>query len=593
MNKIKKLFLMVVSLLATSNVLGYNLTINTISPSVGFVTASATSDIAYNTLITLTVTVGSGYYLEKIEYEEVMDLGGAESPRHRAPVFGTVHTINHNNNAEGFYAGAYTFYMPNNNVVVTAIFQPLTTFNESPLVTFELDESDYTGLARTLVVKYDGTPLTKGTDYNITNIAYNSVNQGSSYTVKNAGTYSFTVQGIGIYQGTITSSNFTINPVALEITPKNKSRQYHDANPTYSAGDFTYSGFVNNETYSVLTTQPSASIDANINSNVGYYTVTALGATAANYTITHLTGTLNITPRNVNNTTTQATATLSDNTYTFYTEQYYRHDCYAHQPSVTVIDPSDNDEVLTPSADFDVEYSVVEYGNAACENVGMYQAKIIFKENYTGDVIIRPYQIRKQLSLTNSHKWHTYYETDVNMKVQDGFEAYVVSSINTNVVGTTKKNYVKKDVPMLLYRTGDTQSFYPELVESNDGGLTGINQFSNTNGSFEGVEVPTDITTRAESGYDLWILINGEFVRTKSGYLPAHKCYLKLKSSLFSSPSISLSRGGDDDDGTTAIDGSSKMVDVRNDKYYDLNGRRVLYPRKGVYIMNGKKIIIK
>ena len=66
-----------------------------------------------------------------------------------------------------------------------------------------------------------------------------------------------------------------------------------------------------------------------------------------------------------------------------------------------------------------------------------------------------------------------------------------------------------------------------------------------------------------------------------------------LKSS-FSEPSLTLSREGDDDDGTTSIvsieNGKLKM---ENDKYYDLNGRRVLYPRKGVYIMNGKKIIIK
>jgi hypothetical protein len=32
----------------------------------------------------------------------------------------------------------------------------------------------------------------------------------------------------------------------------------------------------------------------------------------------------------------------------------------------------------------------------------------------------------------------------------------------------------------------------------------------------------------------------------------------------------------------------------RNDNiYYDLSGRRVLYPRKGLYIVNGKKVVIK
>ncbi|MBQ8713775.1 MAG: leucine-rich repeat protein [Prevotella sp.] len=42
--------------------------------------------------------------------------------------------------------------------------------------------------------------------------------------------------------------------------------------------------------------------------------------------------------------------------------------------------------------------------------------------------------------------------------------------------------------------------------------------------------------------------------------------------------------------------GISEMSDVRrktDDAYYDLNGRRVLYPTKGIYVRNGKKIIFK
>lgn len=45
-------------------------------------------------------------------------------------------------------------------------------------------------------------------------------------------------------------------------------------------------------------------------------------------------------------------------------------------------------------------------------------------------------------------------------------------------------------------------------------------------------------------------------------------------------------------DGTTGISNvqSSKFNDQ---SYYDLQGRRVLYPKKGLYILNGKKVIIK
>ncbi len=618
MNKIQRVLLTTISLLVTMGVLAdnYSITIDNAAPASGTIsltsegtTTSGTS--ASGATVTLYASPTGSYYLEKIVVEYVMDLNYAESREisNRAQIeidLGQKIIISKetepqqfDNNKANRYGGTYTFQMPTSNVFITATFQSATSFTGNENITLEISGSNtYTGLERHLVVTNTlpdpDVTLVEGTDFRISS---QKIDVGSGFedaaAIKNAGMYKFTIQGLGAYSGEKTINTLTIGKADLSIAPKNKSRQYRDANPTYSAGDYTYSGFVNYETYSVLSNQPSVNIAANSDSGVGPYTVTASGATATNYNISYNTGTLTITQRDVNNTTTHATTTLSDNTYTFYTEQYYIYDNIAHQPTVTVKDPSDGDMELTKDTDFEVAYSVVEYGSDNWKDVGMYQATITFKGNYTGDAIIRPYQIRKQLSLANSHKWHTYYETDVNMKVQDGFEAYVVSSINTNVVGTTKKNYVKKDVPMLLYRTGDTQSFYPELVESNDGGLTGINQFSNTNGSFEGVDALTNITTRAESGYDLWILINGEFVRTKSGYLPAHKCYLKLKSSLFSSPSISLSRGLDLDDETTSIDGISKMEEVRGNVYYDLSGRRVLYPRKGVYIMNGKKIIIK
>lgn len=44
-------------------------------------------------------------------------------------------------------------------------------------------------------------------------------------------------------------------------------------------------------------------------------------------------------------------------------------------------------------------------------------------------------------------------------------------------------------------------------------------------------------------------------------------------------------------DGTTSI--KNMKVGTDNNIYYDLQGRRVLYPQKGVYILNGKKVVIK
>jgi hypothetical protein len=47
------------------------------------------------------------------------------------------------------------------------------------------------------------------------------------------------------------------------------------------------------------------------------------------------------------------------------------------------------------------------------------------------------------------------------------------------------------------------------------------------------------------------------------------------------------------DEETTGIaDVRSKMSDVRGD-FFDLQGRRVSQPVKGLYIVNGKKVVIK
>lgn len=47
----------------------------------------------------------------------------------------------------------------------------------------------------------------------------------------------------------------------------------------------------------------------------------------------------------------------------------------------------------------------------------------------------------------------------------------------------------------------------------------------------------------------------------------------------------------DGDDDVTAI--KNVKVGTEDNIYYDLQGRRVLYPKKGLYIVNGKKVIIK
>lgn len=77
--------------------------------------------------------------------------------------------------------------------------------------------------------------------------------------------------------------------------------------------------------------------------------------------------------------------------------------------------------------------------------------------------------------------------------------------------------------------------------------------------------------------------------------LSAHKAYLPL-------PTASLPSGARsiklvfEDDGTTGISEASPLNDneeMTNDNIYDLQGRRVEKPTRGLYVVNGRKVVIK
>ena len=52
-----------------------------------------------------------------------------------------------------------------------------------------------------------------------------------------------------------------------------------------------------------------------------------------------------------------------------------------------------------------------------------------------------------------------------------------------------------------------------------------------------------------------------------------------------------------DDEGTTGVDGVVKRAEIKDKSYYDLQGRRVAHGQqptaKGLYIVNGKKVVVK
>ncbi|MBS0631647.1 MAG: hypothetical protein JSS11_07010 [Verrucomicrobia bacterium] len=108
------------------------------------------------------------------------------------------------------------------------------------------------------------------------------------------GGYPITVTGGAAANYAITPVNGTLTVTKAPLTAKadNQSRVYNTANPVFT---ITYTGFVNNEDVSALTTPPTASAAATLTTAAGTYPITVSGGSAANYAITPASGTLTIT----------------------------------------------------------------------------------------------------------------------------------------------------------------------------------------------------------------------------------------------------------------------------------------------------------
>jgi MBG domain (YGX type) len=108
-----------------------------------------------------------------------------------------------------------------------------------------------------------------------------------------AGTYTITPSGAvdPNYSIVYVNGTFTINPVPLTIKANNASMTYGGSLPSLSA---TYTGFVNGDNASSLTTPPSFSTTASAASPIGTYPITPLGAVDHNYIISYQTGTMTV-----------------------------------------------------------------------------------------------------------------------------------------------------------------------------------------------------------------------------------------------------------------------------------------------------------
>jgi sugar lactone lactonase YvrE len=173
---------------------------------------------------------------------------------------------------------------------VTPVTQPLTV-NQAPLTIAADNQTKYYGDNNsTLTYKYAGFVNNEDASVLTTPVAIASTATATSA----AGTsYPITVSGATAanYSINFVAGTLTVNQAQLTITADNQTKFYSDNNPTLT---YKYAGFVNNEDAGVLTTPVAINTTATATSAVGTYPITVSGATAVNYSIKFVAGTLTV-----------------------------------------------------------------------------------------------------------------------------------------------------------------------------------------------------------------------------------------------------------------------------------------------------------
>jgi hypothetical protein len=192
--------------------------------------------------------------------------------------------------ASGALSGNYAFTYKPGQLTVTAVPLTITAQNQTKVYGATLPELtvSYSGLVNGDTAATFATVPNAGPNVTTTATAASHV-FGSPYSITAGGAID-TDYVISYSAGTL-----AVTQATLTITADSKTKVYGAALPPLTA---TYGGFVNGDTVTSLSTQPSLTTTATAGSHVAGspYLITASGATNRDYTFSYVAGSLAVTP---------------------------------------------------------------------------------------------------------------------------------------------------------------------------------------------------------------------------------------------------------------------------------------------------------
>ncbi len=369
-------------------------------------------------------------------------------------------------------------------------------------------------------------------------------------TATNAGTYT-------VYYKVVADANHkdvaaatvkvTIAPKAVTVTAEDKTKEYGAADPELTA---TVAGLIGEDKITYTLSRAEGE-------NADEYAITASGeATQGNYSVTYTGAKFTIT---------KATVGLSWNTETF------DYDGTEKTITATATGLKGNDECTVTLTD-NIAIAVGKY-TATATGLGNSNYKLP-DADLTWDFEI----VRKMENLFGDGCSWAGYLAQENLELPTGVEAYAITALGDATATATELGYIPEDVPVLLKRTDKTQNLYRASAGTGSAPATNLLQKASDSNQ------PT--------AFRDYVLYKDQFILIDGGTLADGKVFLPIPANNKSRAATrSIAIEGEETTGIDAIDNGQWTID----NWYSLDGRKLgdKPTKKGIYIHNGQKVIIK
>jgi len=241
--------------------------------------------------------------------------------------------------------------------------------------------------------------------------------------------------------------------------------------------------------------------------------------------------------------------------------------CVVTSATITGSGVFDNNLTLTSTGDDNVKTFTMPSGNVTI----------------SAEFELAPINLNANQGATGEY-WATYYNSAQGYTADANTTVYqaAVNSAKTAVVLT---EVTGREIPageaVILKSTAASITLTPATTTATLSGneLTGVDAATAAPSNAYCLSKETSGSARGVGFY------------TYTGTIPAHRAYLVVAGG----PSLARGfLGFGDDDNTTGISLPEAVVIENDGPIYDLSGRRIIgQPQKGIYVKNGKKVVIK